>query len=83
MSPKILSPEALGHALKDVRKGLGKTQDEVGTLIGMDQGTISVIERGNPGTRLETLFRLLAALDLEISLQPRSKPAGTAKGDQW
>lgn len=83
MHPKILSPEALGHALKDVRKGLGKTQDEVGKLIGMDQGTISVIERGNPGTRLETLFRLLAALDLEISLQTRSKPAGTAEGDQW
>jgi HTH-type transcriptional regulator / antitoxin HipB len=83
MPPKILSPEALGHALKDARKATGKTQEEIGKLIGMDQGTVSIIERGNPGTRLETLFRLLAALDLEISLQPRSKPAGTTEGDQW
>lgn len=83
MPPKILSPEALGHALKNARKATGKTQEEVGKLIGMDQGTVSIIERGNPGTRLETLFRLLAALELEISLQPRSKPAGTTEGDQW
>lgn len=83
MPPKILSPEALGHALKDARKATGKTQEEIGKLIGMDQGTVSIIEKGNPGTRLETLFRLLAALELEISLQPRSTPAGTTEGDQW
>jgi HTH-type transcriptional regulator/antitoxin HipB len=83
MSQKILSPESLGHALKDARKGLGKTQAEVGGLIGMDQRTLSEIERGSPGTRLDSLFRLLAALDLELCLQPRQKPDGAKEGDLW
>jgi HTH-type transcriptional regulator/antitoxin HipB len=49
----------------------------------MEQHTISKIEKGNPGTELNTLFRLLAALDLELIIQPRQKSSSESKGDSW
>ena len=35
--------------------------------------TISLIETGNPAARLETILGVLAALDLEFHIVPRSK----------
>jgi serine/threonine-protein kinase HipA len=34
-------------------------------------------------TELNTLFRLLAALDLELNIQPRQKPVIESTGDTW
>lgn len=83
MSQKILSPDALGVALRAERKKRKLSQTEVGKSVGIDQPTISRVEKGNPGTELGTLFRLLAALDLELIVQPRQHPANEAKGDAW
>ena len=83
MIQKISSPENLGQALRAERKRKGMTQKVVGHSVGMEQHTISKIEKGNPGTELNTLFRLLAALDLELNIQPRQKPAIESTGDTW
>ena len=83
MIQKISSPETLGQALRAERKQKGMSQKVVGHFVGMEQHTISKIEKGNPGTELNTLFRLLAALDLELTLQPRQKPALENMGDNW
>jgi len=83
MIQKISSPETLGLALRAERKSKGMSQKAVGHSVGMEQHTISKIEKGNPGTELNTLFRLLAALDLELSVQPRQKPAIEINGDNW
>ncbi|MGB4599986.1 MAG: helix-turn-helix domain-containing protein [Trichlorobacter sp.] len=83
MVHKISSPETLGQALRAERKNKGMSQNVVGHSVGMEQHTISKIEAGNPGTELNTLFRLLAALDLELTIQPRQKPALENTGDQW
>lgn len=83
MIQKISSPETLGLALRAERKNKGMSQKAVGHSVGMEQHTISKIEKGNPGTELNTLFRLLAALDLELSVQPRQKPAIEINGDNW
>ena len=83
MIQKISSPETLGQALRAERKHKGMSQKVVGHSVGMEQHTISKIEKGNPGTELNTLFRLLAALDLELTLQHRQKPALENKGDNW
>lgn len=37
------------------------------------QETISLIETRNPATKLETILAVLAALDLEFRIAPRSK----------
>lgn len=83
MIQKISSPETLGLALRAERKHKRLSQKAVGHSVGMEQHTISKIEKGNPGTELNSLFRLLAALDLELIVQPRQKPATENKGDLW
>ena len=83
MIQKISSPENLGQALRAERKQKKLTQKAVGHSVGMEQHTISKIEKGNPGTELNTLFRLLAALNLELIIQPRELPVTDHKGDLW
>ena len=83
MMQKILSPEGLGAALRSERKKRKQSQAAVGKAVGVDQPTVSKVEKGNPGTELGTLFRLLAALELELVIQPRHKPAQDTKGDIW
>ena len=80
---KILSPESLGAALRKERKKKGLSQTDVGKSVGILQATISKVEKGSPGTELGTLFRLLAALDLELAIQSRQHPANDTKGDVW
>jgi HTH-type transcriptional regulator/antitoxin HipB len=82
MNQKIHSPESLGVALREERKRQGLSQTKVGKSVGIDQPTMSRVEKGNPGTELGTLFRLLAALELELVIQKRQSTAdGT--GDIW
>jgi HTH-type transcriptional regulator/antitoxin HipB len=83
MKQKILSPEGLGAALRKERKKKGLSQTDVGKSVGIDQPTISRVEKGNPGTELGTLFRLLAALDLELVIQERLRQVDDSKGDTW
>ena len=83
MMPKIVSPETLGAALRAERKRRGLSQAAVGKSVGIDQPTISKIEKGSTGTELGTLFRLLAALDLELAIQPRNAAVGNSEGDSW
>lgn len=82
MMHKIYSPDSLGLALRTERKNKNLSQQEVGDLIDIEQHTISKVENGNSGTSLNTLFRILAALDLEIVIQPRQKNENT-EGDNW
>jgi len=83
MFRKIISPESLGAALKEVRKQKGLNQTAAGKLVGVDQSTVSKVEQGSGGTQLDTLFRLLAALELEIKILPRDKIDDKNEGDNW
>lgn len=71
MEQLIYSAKSLGSALKRRRKEKKLTQREVGKDFNIDQTTVSSIEQGAKGTRLETLFRILAALELEIVIKPK------------
>ena len=70
MTP-ITSPETLGKVLRRHRKHLGLTQSDLGQKFNIPQKTVSNIEAGKPGVQLATLFKLLSALNLEISLRQR------------
>jgi len=83
MFRKIISPESLGVALKEVRKQKGLNQTAAGKLVGIDQSTVSKVEQGSGGTQLDTLFRLLAALELEMTILPRDKTDDKNEGDNW
>lgn len=71
MEQLIYSSKSLGNAIKRQRKSKKLSQQEAGSLFKLDQTTVSSIEQGAPGTRLETLFRMLAALELEMIIRPK------------
>lgn len=77
----IRSPKELGESLRQQRKAKGLTQSAVGKPVNLVQSKISQIENGTLAIELNTLFRLLAALDLELMVQPRQKHE--LKGDEW
>ncbi len=84
MIRKIISPGSLGAALREVRKQKGLNQKVAGKLVGIDQATVSRVEQGSGGTQLDTLFRMLAALELEITIQPRHQTEDKNEGgDNW
>jgi len=65
----------LGNALRQARKARGLTQSELASRAGIWQRTVSNIETSASGAKVDTIFDLLAALDLEIHIVPRSKIA--------
>jgi HTH-type transcriptional regulator/antitoxin HipB len=78
----VYSPKSLGNAIKRQRKAKKLSQCAAGVAFRLDQTTISSIEQGAPGTRVETLFRVLAALHLEMVIRPK-KNSGIKNGDTW
>jgi HTH-type transcriptional regulator/antitoxin HipB len=49
------------------------TQDALGQKIHARQATISKLESGRPATQLRILTDVLAALDLELLIRPRTR----------
>ncbi|WP_386627979.1 helix-turn-helix domain-containing protein [Sulfitobacter geojensis] len=66
-------PRDLGHAIRQARREKNLTQAELATRSGVWQETISKVEAGRGGTRLDTILALLAALELELFVRTRSK----------
>lgn len=81
LNRSIRSPEDLGEVLREHRVKNLKKQDEVGSPFGIKQGTISNIENGAHGTRVDTLFKLLAAMGLQMTICDRQKTIITASGN--
>jgi HTH-type transcriptional regulator / antitoxin HipB len=81
MEQFVHSPKSLGSVIKRRRKAKKLTQEEAGSAFKIEQSTVSSIEQGTPGTRIETLFRILAALDLEMVIQQKKtiKPKSKVK----
>lgn len=73
MSNLARDPKQIGNLIRRMRKKCGLSQSALGTKAGLRQETISLIENGNPATRIETILAVLAALDLEFRIVPRSK----------
>lgn len=61
----------LGDSLARIRGLQDLTQTVLGEKAGLRQATISALENGEAGTRVQTLFDVLAALNLELVIQPR------------
>ena len=78
MKHLVRTPKNIGHAIREARKAKSLTQTDLAAMSGVWQETISKIENGSGGTKLETIFALIAALDLELTVTERSK--GTSDG---
>lgn len=77
----ITSAQSLGAILRDERKKQGFTQVALGKMTGVNQATISMIEKGKPSVQLQTVLLLLAALNLDILAGPREQ--GQPADDRW
>lgn len=73
MAELARAPRQIGNLVRRARKRRGWSQTQLGERAGLRQETISLIETGNPATRLETILAVLAALDLEFRVEDRSK----------
>ena len=67
------NPKQIGNVIRSARRKRGWSQTQLGEKAGLRQETISLIETGNPATKLDTILSVLAALDLELRIAPRSK----------
>lgn len=72
MEQIVRTPKQLGEALRRHRRKLGLNQTDLGARTKLRQATISTVETGEPGTQLGTLYDVLAALNLELVLRPRT-----------
>jgi len=66
-------PKQIGNLIRRARKRRGFSQGALGAKAGLRQETISLIENGNEAAKLETILKVLSALDLEFRIAPRSK----------
>lgn len=73
MSDLARDPKQIGNLIRRTRKKLALSQQALGAKAGLRQETISLIETGNPASRIDTLLAILTALDLEFQIAPRSK----------
>lgn len=75
------TPKQIGDAIRRQRRKLGLNQSELGEKTQLRQATISAVENGEAGTQLRTLCDVLAALDLELVIRPRTKGSAEAIED--
>lgn len=73
MEQLVYSPESLGSAIRRQRKTKKLSQEEAGKPFKIGQRTVSSLENGAPGTEIDTLFRMLAALDLEMIIRSKNR----------
>lgn len=69
----ITRPEQLSTYIKEQRKKAGMTQKQVSDRVGIRIATISDFENKPESCKLETFFKILAALDLQLDITPRGK----------
>ena len=73
MNQVVRLPRQLGAIIQNERRRQGMTQQQLASLIGKQQKTISSIENGSAGTKLDTLLSVIARLDLDIQIVPRQR----------
>lgn len=81
MTRSVRTAKQLGALIREERKRRAMSQQDLASLVGTGQKTISAIENGHGGATLETVFRLLVVLKLEIALSPRALSSGRSISD--
>ncbi|AFI92839.1 hypothetical protein PPNK14_28610 [Pectobacterium parmentieri] len=69
---KVTNSKQLSSYLKDVRVTQKLSQGKVASKVGIRQDTVSSFEQHPDSTKLETFFKILSALNLELTVSPRN-----------
>lgn len=78
---KITNAKQLSAYLRDVRLSEDLSQGKVASKVGIRQDTVSSFELQPGTTKLETFFKILSALDLELEV--RAKGSDTQSSEGW
>lgn len=73
MHPVARTAKQVGAAIRRYRRQRQLTQNALSDRTQTRQATISKLEAGAPATQIQTLTDVLAALDLELVIRPRTK----------
>ena len=65
------SATELGQAIRRFRKKKKLSQADVAKPFNLRQATVSNLERGEESKKLDTVFRVLSSLNLEVSIQEK------------
>ncbi|EJE4182573.1 TPA: helix-turn-helix domain-containing protein [Vibrio parahaemolyticus] len=69
----ITSPSQLAIHLRDDRKSKNLSQTKVADPVGLKQDTVSKFELNPETTSIQTLFRILSSLNLEMHIVQKSE----------
>jgi HTH-type transcriptional regulator / antitoxin HipB len=73
--PPINTLRALATAVRGRRLDLGLTQADVARRAAVSRQWLNEFERGKPTAELRLAWRVLDALDLQITVEPRERHA--------
>ena len=79
MKYPVHTPRQLGQVLKGQRKSQHLTQAEAARSVGLLPKTVSKLELDPDTATLESLFKLLSALQLELVVRSKS----TSSAGEW
>jgi HTH-type transcriptional regulator/antitoxin HipB len=75
------TPQQLGQALRSRRAKLKLSQTDVGTKVGIKQDTVSMLEIHTSSSTVETLYKALSALGLELVVREKARSATSVQ--EW
>lgn len=79
------TPAQLGPILRSIRSERSLTQQETGAKVGLKQSTVSAIERSSGHASVDTLYKLLSALNLDLVVRDKPGDQGvtSARKREW
>ncbi|EFB70683.1 DNA-binding helix-turn-helix protein [Providencia rustigianii DSM 4541] len=80
---KVTNTRQLSAYMKDVRETNKLSQSKVASKVGIRQDTVSSFELSPDSTKLETFFKILSALNLELDIKPRNESGSSNTDSGW
>jgi HTH-type transcriptional regulator/antitoxin HipB len=77
------TPQQLAQVLRAQRAKKQLTQALAGKHVGLLQKTVSALEQKPEKSSIESLFRLLSALGLELVIREKSAVEQVPSGPEW
>lgn len=64
---------AFGTRIRERRRSLDLTQDDLAAVVGVNRRVVGELERGKPSVQLEIALRVAQAVGLDVGLQERGR----------
>ena len=83
MEYTVHTPQQLAQALRSQRNSKQLTQKVAGTPVGLLPKTVSALESSPERSSVDSLFKLLSALEMELVLRPKSSEPYQPTSSEW